>query len=361
MTPLDLSHVIESNLLSGKSRDTIEAALRRGIGQPPVPVPAEDIAAAYDLCLARLRSAADTDDDAIAVEVRILQGLYEKAYKADDHRTASSILDKISRLKSSSPSRSSTQSTLSTSSDIAPLTFHTIPEIATYLREAGFKLDKEGRNLRNHLKAGYLGAQKDGTFTQRSVDRYALHYLKKKDPAATTSDKVSAAQSRRVLAESRERIARAEMAEIELARIKGEVTDASDVRREWQGLCIALSGRLMAQGLKYAAQFAEMTDQTAIRAIIDAENRHLLEDFALYEPDPIIRAVLLSPEMAELVKKGRSDRENIERASVGREKAGLESAQIIPDSTPSTSSFSSTSSTISPENPTPDAQKEEKE
>lgn len=269
MNHTELSYAIESNILGGKSRDTIVAALRRGIGQPPVPVSEPDIAAAYDICLARLRTGADTDDDAIAVEVRILQGLYEKAYKGGDIKTSSSLMNKISSLKG-------TGKKVTVLTRTNGQTFKNSKQAWFYLDAAGW--DISYKSVRNHIKDRLLMPDQHGIFHQADVDRYADRELTRKN--GTDSDPIEKIYARRAKAAADSEEHKAKLLALELKEKQGRTVDREEMARTLEGLLVAFMSRSLMIGKKHAPTLAKITDPVEIEAILEAEARHMCEDLA---------------------------------------------------------------------------------
>ena len=118
--------------------------------------------------------------------------------------------------------------------------------------------------------------------------------------------------------------AEAEIAELELAKVRGELVVAADVVKAWDDVLSALKGKLLSVPTKAAPVVAAETEAGSCQKILEDLINEALEELSNYEPsiDPTEAAVSESPEETD---SGTQATAKTKRKRVGRPKktAGL--------------------------------------
>lgn len=85
-------------------------------------------------------------------------------------------------------------------------------------------------------------------------------------------------------AKGRKMTAEAEMAELELARIRGELVKTDDVVRAWDDVLRAMRAKLLAIPTKLASAVSHESDPNLCKSIMDKEIEDALHELANYQP-----------------------------------------------------------------------------
>lgn len=95
-------------------------------------------------------------------------------------------------------------------------------------------------------------------------------------------------------ARTRKVAAEAEIAELELAKVRGELALVQDVVKAWQDVLAALKAKLLALPTKMGPMLAAETDAGDIQRQIEDQLRECLNELSNYDPlsDPTSASVL---------------------------------------------------------------------
>lgn len=85
-------------------------------------------------------------------------------------------------------------------------------------------------------------------------------------------------------ARTRKVAAEAEIAELELARIRGTLCLTDDVVKAWETVLHACRAKLLAMPSKLAPNVVNETDISAIKDIIESQVREALDELSNYQP-----------------------------------------------------------------------------
>jgi hypothetical protein len=121
-------------------------------------------------------------------------------------------------------------------------------------------------------------------------------------------------------ARTRKVAAEAAIAELELAKIKGDLADVAAVVSAWEDVLAALKGKLLSIPTKMGPIFAADDDALSIQGKLEAQIRECLDELSNYQPlsDPAGTGVAISQ-----LEEGDGDTEAAAKANrkpVGRPK-----------------------------------------
>lgn len=85
-------------------------------------------------------------------------------------------------------------------------------------------------------------------------------------------------------ARTRKVAAEAAIAELELAKIRGDLADVSAVVSAWEDVLAALKGKLMSIPTKMGPVFAADDDALSIQSKLEAQIRECLDELSNYQP-----------------------------------------------------------------------------
>lgn len=99
-------------------------------------------------------------------------------------------------------------------------------------------------------------------------------------------------------ARTRKVAAEAEIAELELARIRGTLCLTDDVVKAWESVLHACRAKFLAMPSKLAANVAHETDISVIKDVIESQVREALAELANYQPsvDPVATGTVQAAE-----------------------------------------------------------------
>ena len=119
-------------------------------------------------------------------------------------------------------------------------------------------------------------------------------------------------------ARTRKVAAEAEIAELELAKIRGDLAIVADVVTAWDDVLSAMKAKLLAIPTKMGPELAADDDATVIQAKLEAEIRECLDELSNYDPlsDPTGAAIPVIE--SEEVDAGAEAPAKANRKPVGR-------------------------------------------
>jgi hypothetical protein len=169
--------------------------------------------------------------------------------------------------------------TAPTSISANPDTFATQQEILTYLKAAGYKIEKSA--LSNHVRSRLL-IKKSGTYRRKDVDNYAGLHLQSGATGQTVADKKTAdLQERKLRAEIGRTEEQHKRAIIEREALEGKLIPRAEVELELAGRAVALEAGYDHMVYTMAAGLVELVDgdqakvDRLITAMLEAKNEWL--------------------------------------------------------------------------------------
>jgi hypothetical protein len=166
-----------------------------------------------------------------------------------------------------------------TSTSIHPDTFATQQEVLTYLKAAGYKIEKSA--LSNHVRSRLL-IKKAGVYRRKDVDNYSGLHLQSGATGQTMADKKTAdLQERKLRAEIGRTEEQYKRAIIEREALEGKLIPRDEVELELAGRAVALEAGYDHMVYTMAAGLVELVDgnqakvDRLITTMLEAKNEWL--------------------------------------------------------------------------------------
>lgn len=151
-------------------------------------------------------------------------------------------------------------------------------------KEAAEILGVTDRTVQLLAKEGYLTCQKKGNCNRYNLYQVVREYI---DYCAKKEDKVfSSLEEGKLHEEVRLKRAKADVAELELNELKGNLHSAEDVEKITTDLVLAVRSGLLSLPGRLAVVVTEAKNAAEASEIIKKEVHSLLEELADYEYDP---------------------------------------------------------------------------
>lgn len=151
-------------------------------------------------------------------------------------------------------------------------------------REVARIIGKDQRTVQNMAKQGILTCEKSGNKNLYDlytvIKEYCEHFAK------STNKKISSMEDEKIAEDIRIKRAKADMAELELMELRGELHAAKDVEEMTTDLVLVIRSSFLALPGKVSAELSEIEDAREISKRLKEEIADILKDLSNYEYDP---------------------------------------------------------------------------